>query len=121
MLIHTNFRAIFRSAEYQVFAVSTKGYFSKYLSATQLNVTITKLNSALCFTGINIAWREAATEMNGSFSCIHSGSRMCASRIWPQALSTFQETTSSSITLAGVEAVLFKLVKPRLVTDQVLL
>lgn len=39
----------------------------------------------------------------------------------PQALSTFQETTSSSVTLAGVEAVLVKLVKPRLVTDQVLL
>lgn len=39
----------------------------------------------------------------------------------PQALSTFQEATSSSITLEGVEVVLFKLVKPRLVTDQVLL
>lgn len=63
--------------------MSTKECCWKYLSAVQLSVTISKLNSALCFPGVNRAWREVAADINGSFPGIHSGSRVCASRIWP--------------------------------------
>lgn len=101
--------------------MSTKEFFWKYLSATQLSVTISELSSALCFTGVNITQREVAAEGNGSFSGIILEAGCVLAEFGPQALSTFQETTSSSITLAGVQAVLFKLVKPRLVTGQVLL
>lgn len=65
--------------------MSTKECFWKYLRVTQLSVPISRLSSALCLTGVNMPWREAAAEMNGSFSGIHSGSRMCASRIWPRS------------------------------------
>lgn len=119
MRIHTNSRAIFWLAEYQVIAVSTKEYFWKGLSATQLSVTISELSSALCFTGINIA--EGGCYWNETFQASILEAGRVLAEFGPQALSTFQESTSSSITLAGMEAVLFQLVKPRLVTDQVLL
>lgn len=73
------------------------------------------------FTGVSTARREAAAERREVFQASILEAGCVLAEFGPQALSSFQETTSSSITLAGVEAVLFKLVKPRLVTDQVLL
>lgn len=66
--------------------MSTKKYFWVYLSATQMSITISKLNSTLCLTGINMAYMKimkVTTEMNGNFAGICSGSGICASRIWP--------------------------------------
>lgn len=83
MLIHTNFRAIFWSAECQVIAVNVKEYFWIYLRAAQMSITISKLNFTLCFTGINMANMKVTTEMNGNVAGIYHASRICASRIWP--------------------------------------
>lgn len=63
--------------------MSTEEDFRVYLGATQMSITISKLNSTLCFTGINMAYMKVTTEMNGNFSGICSGSGICASRIWP--------------------------------------
>lgn len=89
MLIHTNFRAIFWSAECQVIAVSTKEYFQIYLRATQMSTTISQLNCTLCFTGINMANMKVTTEMNGilQVSIVEAG--FVLAEFGPQALSTF--------------------------------
>lgn len=54
--------------------MSTKEYFEIYLSTTQISIAITKLNSTLCFPGVNRVYMNVTTEMNGKFSGTCSGS-----------------------------------------------